>query len=571
MSTATDFQFRFLAVAVLCLAGVLCYVNTFPGEFVWDDVSSVLIHKHVQDPSKLLQLFKEDQHAFGRGQGNFYRPLVSVTFMADYLLSRPPGAEGAMGPSGPLISPFMFHITNMMWHTAAALMLFALIARLKAPRFVQIAAPLLFVCHPLHTEAVAYISGRADPMSAAFLFAALWFAMRPGSSGRRATGALLSCACFALAALSKESALIYPVLLLLAAVLFRSKHAETETDDGPRPIPALLGSVLLVGGYAALRATVLSFGTDTAPRDAAIGQRILEIGQAFALYVKLIFVPTGLHMERTLEGAPAWLAAAGYALLLLCILVCAGAWMRGQRRIAFGMGIFLIGWFPVSGIIPLNAPMAEHWLYVPLAGFAWALTELFWLLPGARVPAIAYPLAYASCAALIALTVQRNLDWRSNESLYVSTLKYNPASARIQYNLAVTYQDLLDNPFGARRHYENVIALYAQKKAGMQFDEKSEPFWDEELESHLSLGQLFMQEQRYDRAVNHFATLMRVAPNEENRWLIGTASLGLGQCLLAAGRTDEARQYFEQAASIDPDRKQEVDRLVHMLPPKAAS
>ncbi|MBX7255014.1 MAG: tetratricopeptide repeat protein [Candidatus Hydrogenedentes bacterium] len=571
MSTATNFQFRFLAVATIGLAGVLCYVNTFPGEFVWDDVSSVLIHKHVQDPSKFTQLFMEDQHAFGRGQGNFYRPLVSVSFMVDYLLSRPPGAESAMGPNGPVISTFVFHLTNMLWHMAAALLFFAVLVRLDAPRFVQLAAPLLYVCHPLHTEAVAYISGRADPMSAAFMFAALLFALQNDRSKRRIASTVLSCLCFALAVISKESALILPALLVLAFLLFRAKVGATDESHAFRPLPALLGSLVLLGAYVALRTFVLKFQSDTAPRDLSMGQRIAEVGQAFALYLKLIFVPTGLHMERTLDGYPAWLAIVGYALLLVCVGVFLGAWVRGNYRIAFGMGLFLVGWFPVSGAIPLNAPMAEHWLYVPLAGFLLAFLELFWTVLGSRAPKLAYPLVYAACALFVALTVQRNLDWRSNESLYLSTLKYNPTSARIQYNLAVTYEDLLHNPFGARRHYEEVIKLYAKKKAGMQFDEKSEPFWDEELESHLHLGQLFMQEQRFDKAVSHLATLMRISPNEQNRWMVASASIGLGQCMLAAGQPDEARKYIEQAGAIDPERKPEVDRMLKMLFGKAVS
>ena len=84
----------YLLVSVaVCLLGTVAYVNTFDGEWVWDDASSVLLHQHVQDPSKLFQLFQEDQHAFGRGDGNFYRPLLSVTFMLDFLLSYDSAAD----------------------------------------------------------------------------------------------------------------------------------------------------------------------------------------------------------------------------------------------------------------------------------------------------------------------------------------------------------------------------------------------------------------------------------------------------------------------------------------------
>ena len=81
------------AGAVVLAAACAAYLNTLDGEWVWDDVSSVLLHKHVQEPAKFFQLFREDQHAFGRGQGNFYRPLVAASFMVDYAISGGPSPE----------------------------------------------------------------------------------------------------------------------------------------------------------------------------------------------------------------------------------------------------------------------------------------------------------------------------------------------------------------------------------------------------------------------------------------------------------------------------------------------
>jgi hypothetical protein len=120
-------------VCTVALAALFAYSNTFGSDFVWDDASSILLHEHVKDPTKFAQLFAEDQHAFGRGQGNFYRPLVAASFMLDYALSRPAGPE-LVGPSGvPELSPFLFHVTNLAWHLLCSLMLFALLTRLEAP------------------------------------------------------------------------------------------------------------------------------------------------------------------------------------------------------------------------------------------------------------------------------------------------------------------------------------------------------------------------------------------------------------------------------------------------------
>lgn len=557
MTQIRDKQFAWLVAGAVCLLACVGYWNSFSGEFVWDDASSVLLHEHVQDPKMFFQLFREDQHPFGRGQGNFYRPLVAASFMLDYQLAN---------PDDPMTtSPLIFHLTNTAWHIASALLLFGILTRLGAPRFVRAAAPLIYVIHPLHTEAVTYISGRADPMSAAFMFAAILLALWDGSRGKRIAGAVLCAVCFWFGLLCKESAFMLPGLLLLFALFVprRKEAADGESQESPayaRPWAALLATSVLLGVYAVLRGTVLYFPTDTVPRDLSFGERLVEVGQAFAIYIRLLFIPAGLHMEWSLEGVPAWYAGVGAVLLAACVAVVAVSWLTGQRRIALGMAWFLVTWFPISGVFPLNAPMAEHWLYVPMAGFVWAFMEALWLAIGrSRLRYGAVAAVYAGCACFTALTVHRNLDWHDNESLYRATLAKNPKSIRIHYNLAVTYEYLVNNPAGARRHYEQVLDLYDQRAQEQPASEDGKRvYYDDELEAHLSLGRLYAAEGRYDLAGTHYSTLLRVEGGDDKRALRAQAALGLGQCFMAFGDQKRAQEFFRQAVELDPSLRESM-------------
>jgi len=548
-----DRQFRIAVVLLIALAALLAYANTFTGEFVWDDVSSILLHEHVQDTSKFFQLFREDQHAFGRGQGNFYRPLVAASFMLDYALSKP--AEGAE------LSPFIFHATNLFWHAAAAVLLFALLARLGAPRAVQVLAPMLYVLHPLHTEAVAYMSGRADMMSAAFMYGGLWLAVgEPRRWPGRVAQVLLVAVCFTGGLLSKESAFIFPVLAGL--LIFRPVDGSVKRwPVYARRSAPFLASLAVLAVYGVLRTTVLHFGSQAAP-DTALGRRIVEMLQAYALYARLLIVPTGLHMERTLEGVGALTALAGALLLAGTVVLAVLAWRRGHARAGLGLVWFLVTWLPISGIFPLNAPMAEHWMYVPMAGLIWAATELLCML--ARQPKARYGLAAAACAlalAFLGLTIERNRDWHDNEAIFLATLEQNPHSTRVQYNLAVTYEDLMDNPSAARRHYEAVIDTYKEKKRAM-LGGGQESFYDEELESHLSLGRIYADRRQFNQAAEHFGAVMRIEPNAANRALRATAAFGLGRCYMATGDMNRATELFKQAATGRPDLKPEIERVL---------
>ncbi len=549
-----------LACGAVCLAALLAYWQSFSGEFVWDDASSVQMHKHVQDPAKILELFREDQHAFGRGQGNFYRPLLATSFMADYFLSRPE-APGE-------VSPLLFHVTSTVWHAVAALLLFALLTRLQAPRFVRATVPLLYVVHPLHTEAVAYISGRADPMSAAFMVAGLWFALWRPRPGGAVPGAVLSGLCFAAGMLCKESTFIFPALVLWFVV---AVPRTVEGDNGlpatfPKPYPALVVSGILLAVYAVLRITVLNFGSDTVNRTASWWQRLIEVGQAFALYIRLLFVPTGLHMERSLDNEPWWLAGIGAVLLAGCLVLTFRTFRTKHFRVAVAMGWFLITWLPISGLFPLNAPMAEHWLYVPMAGFIWALAELAWAAgTSATYRRTLVVAAYAVCVCFIAMTVARNRAWRNNEALFRATLEKNPNSTRIHYNLAVWYEDLLDNQPGARRHYEKVIGLYRARRNNADTEDKRQARYVDELDSHLHLSQIYLAQERYDLAAQHAAELLAIEPTDANQSMRGQAAYTMGQCYRATGQAEPAKRFFDEAVKILPELKPHVDSMLRSM------
>ncbi len=540
----------FRTCAVLMLAGlvILAYANTLTNDFVWDDASSVLIHKHVQDPSKFSQLFKEDQHAFGRGQGSFYRPLISASFMLDFALSRSTIAPTSRwgSPDIPDISPVLFHITNLSWHGAATIVLFCLLSQLAAPRWIRVFVPLIFALHPLQTEAVTYISGRGDPMSAAFVLAALCFGLWEKSPGHRIIGTILSAACFAAALLCKESAFIAPALMLLIG-LMRPVNRETAPVSRTylRRLVPVGAQVIVLGGYAWLRFHVLRLQSESVTLPKTFGQLLVETGQAFAGYIRLFFAPTNLHMERTLEGAPGWAGILGFLLLAGCLAALVICLAKRQRRAALGMGWFLLTWLPISGLFPLNAPMAEHWMYLPLAGFFWACAE--WLMFATRKPLLCNTLTViiaVFCVMLLGSTLSRNRDWRDNESIFRATLEQNPRTMRVHYNLAVTYDTMLHNPAGARRHYEQVVAL------GGNVAQDAAVVSDEVLES------------RYDKATDHFGALLRLKPTQQLAPIQSEAAFGMGKCLFAMGNIEQAAKLFGQVLQVRPDLKPEIESLM---------
>jgi len=556
---------RFLAAASIAVLALIAYGNTVDGDWVWDDASSVLLHETVQQPGRFFALFGEDQHAYGRGQGNFYRPLVAATFMVDYVLSGGDAFVRAPGEPYPPIPTFYFHLSNILWHGAAAILLLLVLLRLGAGLPVAWAVAALYVIHPLHTEAVAYISGRADMMSGVFMYLGLLCALAAVTSARPWLGWTGCVAAFALGMLSKESTAMFPFLLALVVALRPRVPGEAEDIARQRlnrwvPVGACAAVLIL---YGVLRTTVLSFGEGGGDEASPFLVRLVETGQAFSFYLWKLFVPTGLHMEQTLAGVPAWTAVPGY--LALALIACAAvlAFRQGHWRITAGLGWFLLTWFPISGIFPLNAPMAEHWMYVPMAGFWWALAEgcvlLMKRLPPLR---IAVPAATAALALLLlGLTVQRNDEWHSNESLFRATLRENPDTMRVQYNLAVTYEDLEGNRAGARRHFHEVLRLQGVDLA----DTARRQVREDEIDVRLSLGQLAFDMGHFEEAAEHFRIVASL-PAQGRETETAVACLGAGKAMLALGETGLSEQYFFRAVELLPEAQGEVERIMEGAP-----
>jgi tetratricopeptide (TPR) repeat protein len=161
-------------------------------------------------------------------------------------------------------------------------------------------------------------------------------------------------------------------------------------------------------------------------------------------------VPTGLHMEYKLPF-PRSLFQSGYFGPFLFTVPFSAAvyyvWRRGRsdamyRTVFFGLAWFLLGLVPYLNILfQLNAPFAEHWLYVPEMGFLLAVCYMLYSVSRSR-PSIRVALA-GLCAFMIAgyavMTAKQNTVWKDALTFYTYTLRYAPYSATVHNNIAIEY------------------------------------------------------------------------------------------------------------------------------------
>lgn len=129
----------------------LVYLNSFGNDFVWDDLNNIVQNKELNNPLGIREVFLNPS-----GSQIFYRPIPYMTIWLDWHFWR-------ANPAG-------YHLTNLIFHLACVILVFFLCKRLVQSKRLSFLAALIFAIHPVHTEAVTYISGRSDIISGFFIF-----------------------------------------------------------------------------------------------------------------------------------------------------------------------------------------------------------------------------------------------------------------------------------------------------------------------------------------------------------------------------------------------------------------
>ncbi|OGE87583.1 MAG: hypothetical protein A2760_02950 [Candidatus Doudnabacteria bacterium RIFCSPHIGHO2_01_FULL_50_67] len=443
--------------AVLTLFGLILFANTIPNQMFWDDNDFILNNQFVHNWSHLPEYFSQNVVAGANIVSNYWRPVLLIVFSVEYHLW---GSQ-----------VYGYHLVNLFIHIADSILLFYLLRALFKKDSLAFLTALVFLIHPLQTEAVTYVNSLGDSLSVLFMLLGLnnylfWRQYKVRSSF------WWSIAFFPLALMSKETAIVYPGLILLIELFFRNPEFNSRLRNF---FYNLWPSVVIAGFYILLRATVLNFQNtfnlynEQNLFTSHVYVRILTFFKSLWVYLGLLIYPHDLHMERSIEIAQSLRNSqviAGFALFV--ILIAAAFWQFKKRpAVSFGCLWFLICLAPVSNIlVPINGLLYEHWLYLPMAGF-WI--SFFSILPspftGEGAPKGRVRVAQAiSILLLIYLvflaktTISRNAEWRDPIIFYNQTLRYAPTSYRVINNLGMAYDD--DNQHEkAIETYQRAIAL----------------------------------------------------------------------------------------------------------------
>ena len=723
-------------ILLLTVVGILVYLPTFSNPFIWDDENIIVKNPYLRKGSPLREIFSRDLLYGSLPGSNFYRPLQTLSYRIDYFFWG--------------TNPLGYHLSNFLLHLLISCLILIILTELSRPRYSEVAAgfslrnnilskggdrlktatiypfvkiredsrlksfpaeflPFLvsvfFLVHPVHTEAVAYISGRADLLAATFIFLSLFFYLKgeklttnahfkisqkvsksvalllqicpiiviarsgatkqshisriisrlprslwslamtgsglsdslimvrhsqskedlrqrhsefspAGHSEPERSGGeeshpkghsehirfaqcklreesliyyFLSLLFYALALLSKEISLIFPFALFL----FPAIQDGRKKPSAKVPIALFF---LLTLGYILLRLGPLDFTSGSLLRASdSLPLRLLTFCKAIPVYLGLLLFPLNLHMERTLgpilnPGEVGVVFSLGVIVSFLLFLL----YFRKRLPLLWGCGLWFFLWLlPVSNLVPLNASLAEHWLYLPSLGFI--VGAIFVVSAVPKKGSIFLFMVILLCFSI--LTWKRNGEWGDPLKFFQKNLRRSPHSFMLPLALGNIYKEKgmvnqAENKYlkaielkpDFPEAHNNLALIYKERreisKALFEIQQalKYNPVYQDGLnnlgriyekmgelekakeayqkvlqlnpllpEAHNNLGIVFYRRKDFPQAEKEFRQALKLRPSYPE------AAYNLGNLFLQQGNLDRAIQYFQKALRIKPD------------------
>lgn len=542
-------------VFILVSTAIIVFSNSLGNSFIWDDWA-VIVWNDIISSLKNLPLFFTSSLSFANARLTYecYRPFAITTYAVDYYFW---GANA-----------FGYHLSNLVIHILNGVLLFFLIIKISRRKIIALFTSLIFLVHPVQTEAVDWISGRDDMLFLFFCLSSLIFYINSLREAKLRYW-LCSIALYILGLLSKEAAVVLPAVMFLYEMQFKRCKCSYKSRIGSI-CRRLSPYVIVTLAYILIRQKFTGSFSQGGWWAGEWAPTLLTMIKCLGCYIKLMFLPVNLCADYlTFPIIKGLDDISLYAIIAVVIIMFSSAvyFFKKLRLVSFGILWFFISLLPVSNIIlPVRIIMAERFLYMPVIGIALSFSSVTYLLSVKfRKKKI---LSYANNLLMVlivlilsALTYERNFIWKDDITFNEGILKVYPDNPRAHWNLAFEY---LKNKTDLDKAFEH-LAIYEQlkesdKKRVDMVDSKSlfALYYYEKGDIHLArkifeedavnlgnfavfkhLAHIYIMEKKYDKAEQLYRDVL--AANSYNI----DAVIGLAVVALLKGDNEGAVKLLE--------------------------
>ncbi|GBD38375.1 hypothetical protein HRbin37_00624 [bacterium HR37] len=408
---------------------VCIFIPSLKNDFVWDDTEVIEKSYYSFNPHRILSVVvpKETQTKRAR----YYRPMFYISVVLDRYLWG--------------ITPYGFHLSNIIFHSTATVLLYLMILMLlsefgtEKKEQIALFSSLLFAVHPMHVESVSWIAGRTDIICGLFLFLAFIFHM---ISYKVYLATLLSAFSFFLSLLSKEVAIVFPLITLSFDLL------NLKLKDRRNILKySIYLSTVFIYLYLRGRAFITVPGSslinlsETAKESLGIWEIIRTLLNSYFIYINKLVFPFSFNAFIGEVPANPYYTASSLFVLLTISVISFILLIRGEKSFFFNILWIIITLAPsllVAIFKIASTPIAERYLYIPSAGYCILLASAI-LNPRLRNQRLSILILVLICLVFLPFNIKRQGVWEDNLSLWEDTSKksFHHALPHTNYALAL--------------------------------------------------------------------------------------------------------------------------------------
>jgi len=519
---------------IIILVTYLVFHDSLSNDFVFDDESVIVNNSSIQSIGNIPSFFTAEE-GFHKVIGRYYRPIISASYAIDYSIWG--------------LNSFGFHLTNIIIHIISCLLLFKIFTvlfwRYKYRNLFSLFATLIFAVHPIHTEAVTWISGRTDSMVTMFFFASFLSYIEftreqkylkekntlQSIAGRNYLYLFLSLLFFASGLLTKEMIITMPVIILLYDFVYRKKDLSYFKKN--ILVYSLFAGIAVI--YLIIRYILLR---DVPERENYLyfinKDFIVIMGtmlKTIPVYFRLLFAPFDLlyHYNGVIADAKTLIdIEVILTILFIGLLIFLSVYYyKKDSIISFCILFFFVTLLPVMNIFPTMNLMAERFLYLTSFALVLLICHISLLGSAKRDFTILTVGLFLIICSLSYLTISRNKDWKNNNTLYSSAKGTNGTVLLVnegnilannqQYDdAAILYKKAIEiRDYNVLAHH-NLGLVYLLKgdldSAEMRF--KRGVFVDSLApDGYFQLATLYNMQNKKDEAIKMLEKLQIVVPN----------------------------------------------------------
>ncbi|XP_066909722.1 protein O-mannosyl-transferase Tmtc3 [Halyomorpha halys] len=589
---------QYIRALIISVISILCYYNSFNCGFVFDDISAIKENRDLRPHTPWKNVFFNDfwGTAIHKEQSHkSYRPLCVITFRLNYYLQQ--------------LDPYGYHIVNVLLHTAVSL-LYLKTCSMFLPDLPSFIATVLFTVHPIHTEAVTGVVGRAETLSSVFFLSAFIFYVNAAKDKNKVGWQSLSLTviCIISAMLCKEQGITMTAICAVYEIFVRQKIRLNDFMQllkwilNGKPIKNTWPSeatkrlcILTVSTFALLFLRILVMGAklpiftrfDNPASAASTPTRQLSYHYLISLNTWLLLFPCDLCCDWTMGSVPLISSFSdprniSTVIMYLTLITLAHTAFNCNNKqkevvIIMGLAFMVFPFLPASNIFfPVGFVIAERVLYMPSMGFCILVAYGWFHLYMNRFR----KLSWIGLTILLFFhgvkTYRRNWDWETEYSLFMAGLRVNQRNAKLFNNVG--------------------HALESQGKfhEALQFFNKAVSVQQDDIGAHINVGRTYNHLNMFKEAEEAYLKAKsllpkakpgqsyqaRIAPNHLNVFLnlanliaknetrleeadllyrqaismradYTQAYINRGDVLLKLNRTKEAQEVYEQALFYD--------------------